>query len=420
MLYFLALGCLFQQEPPWSSPLFPLEAIRFIGNRRVDDALLLVQSGLRPGELVDELAILQAERRLRQLPFVMEVEASLSRGQAQGSYILSFKLVEESWFFGTSLLESSSQRDAGPTEQWGELYLGLRWFFAARSFAYVSKPWRLQDSSFQQPYGNPIDLGIASYGFTPLDLHVNLQVQFSHGENGQTSTTGQNSLWQTERSPALGFNLARSISGSQWAYFRFSHFEVERQQELFFGDESLFEERTKLRSDDFRLGWLLDTLDHPAFPRQGHRLELSLARSRWDQQVVTDRMDISSGEVLNERIGSELAAEGITLKLAKAFPVGLRMGVQIYAAGNAPWSSGSGKGSHQAGLEWNQRWSQNSSWGQVRQWFLFSTLKYRSDPAWPHWDLVFGALARNRWGQFRLQLRHSWAEREMTGVEIAP
>jgi hypothetical protein len=420
MLYFLALGCLFQQEPQWSSPLFPLEAIRFVGNRRVDDALLLVQTGLRQGQVVDELAIVQAERRLRQLPFVVEVEAALSRGQAQGSFILSFKLVEESWFFGTSLLESASQGDAGPAEQWGELYLGLRWFFAARSFAYLAKPWRLLDSSFQQPYGNPIDLGIASYGFTPLDLHVNLQVQFSHGENGQTSTTGQNSLWQTERSPALGLNLARSISGSQWAYLRFSHFEVERQQELFLGDESQFEELTKLRSDDFRLGWLLDTLDHPAFPRQGHRLELSLARSRWDQQVETNRMDISSGEVLNEQIGSELAAEGITLKMARAFPVGLRMGMQVSATACAPWSSESAKESYQAGLGWNLRMRQNGSLEQARQWFLFSSLDHRSDPAWPRWDLVIGAVARNRWGQFSLQLRHSWAGQETTGVEIAP
>ena len=271
---------------------FPIDRIEILGRQRISEALLLSELGIQPGKSYSERDLERAEQRLRRLPFILETMFFLKKGSQYGSYLLEVEIKEAHLSFfrfsrrwgekssellpGTEHIDFFDQRQ----QQFGDLDLGLRWFFGKYVFAYGSLNIEERHGEFRLNKRNPYNLGLVHYNLfgKRVFAHLNLQVENDEARSGAFSgfptTEGvDEGQIAVDREPSPSLTLAVPLAANRWLIGDVDYFR-ESQVFTFSGaqlrtDDAVEDQRLKMS-----LRWLLDSLDRADLPTRGYRLDL--------------------------------------------------------------------------------------------------------------------------------------------------
>lgn len=306
------------QEPP---QLF-LESIvvegvsQAAGRRIVADETLL-----KRGQSYTEDQLRQAVYRVRRLPFVVNAEYTVRKGEHDG-YALVIEVIEETPVFLSAgangqraqQFDFSAGRNRTTTtwQQFGTL--GARTFLGSNGIGEASvQKLQHEDGEF------------AAAGYTQYDLFG--AGTFLHG--GLASAQGFKNYNRTDAFLDGGLPLTAAQT------LRMSLF-WGRSNQTFFGETS------KDVSRGAALSWSYDTTDDPLFPRSG-----SYGSASWSYDRDTNDEKISfDGEQLSQRLVSN--ARTLTAGATHYFPVAVRQSLWLAAnvyranlasdtASNVPW-----------------------------------------------------------------------------------
>lgn len=228
------------------SPSFLIESIEVRGVQAVSPEIVIAESLLRESTVYSEQQLRDAERRLRRLPFVFDVEMRLERGSAPGAYLLVLQITEtKAWFFGFA----ADPRGAGRNET---LTAGRRWFLRPNGVAHGAVT--------ADPVTASLEVGYTMYDLLGRAAVLSLNLRQPLRDLGpRTSARGP--------SPELIFVLPLTQRQAVRVGYRLSFFNVRDRQ----GGAS-----REAQSQSFDAAWQYRSVDDPFFPRHGSDVESGL------------------------------------------------------------------------------------------------------------------------------------------------
>lgn len=279
--------------------LFPVVEIRVSGNRLVNDALFVHESGLDVHQAYSEKQLQLALRRIQRLPFVLSAEISLERGPSYGTFAVRFAVEEnKALFFNYERLDvsrpnpppapslaneiaDSSFQDLNPTaavtedENRNYLNLGTRLFIGRFAFIYGSTALASEDGRVDFARGKPVDIGFSHYNLFGWNMFLNLNVQFSESAEFENFDpwTRQDIQVRVDRDPVISVAAALPLRGQHWLTLNGRYLD-ERQQHQ---GLDLFVDRIALKRLSLEAGWLREAVNDAVFPTRGRRHLVSLA-----------------------------------------------------------------------------------------------------------------------------------------------
>ncbi len=278
---------------------FPVVDIRVTGNRLVNDALFVSESGLDLNQAYSEKQLQLALRRIQRLPFVLSAEISLERGSSYGTFAVRFTVQEnKALFFNYERLDvsrpspppmpspeseiaDSSFQDLNPAaavmedENRNDLNLGARLFLGRFAFIYGSTALASVDGRVDFARGKPVDVGFSHYNLFGWNMFLNLNVQFSESADFENFDpwTRQDIQVRVDRDPVISINTALPLRGQHWLTLNGRYLdERQKHQGL-----DLFVDRIELQRLSLEAGWLREAVNDAVFPTRGRRHLVSLA-----------------------------------------------------------------------------------------------------------------------------------------------
>lgn len=88
-----------EQAEAWPEPRFPIQEVRVEGLDRASETIVLAESRLHAGAAYSEAELRRAVYRVVRLPFVLDADFRLEKGDERGTYRLVVAVVESKRFF---------------------------------------------------------------------------------------------------------------------------------------------------------------------------------------------------------------------------------------------------------------------------------------------------------------------------------
>lgn len=365
-------------EEPVAVPTFEIVEVRVEGARWVSEELIRSETRIQLGTKVTEKVIMQAERRIGRLPFILGAETSLARGPTYGTYVLVVRVWEvKPWFFDLSNFREEERLafdipgddvdgiDEGLAVA-NQLSFGIRQRLGKYAFAYALGRWNFDDFRLEAQEGNPFDVGLNYYNVlgTGAFLNFNLQirgdvreVEFDDDEGREIELNGSRPL-----APSLSF--VWPVSQNQWLTASYSHFEEKQTFDSIIEagngkrrddhdddddhdedddedeEDDDFVEVINDRSTEFSLRWTWDTTNDLTVPTHGMRLDFGLVENRYRSQFDFDIVDD------DEEPEEEAESHKVRLleyEVAKYWPWRNRYALHAATSGNITLHDGGGE-----------------------------------------------------------------------------
>ncbi len=282
MLPLLLWTCLAWQSPPPTT--FPLTGIEVEGARWLSEALVLSEAGLHLDRAYQERELQAARNRIARLPFVLEVDFSLKKGTAYGTYTLVIGIVETMPLVfrmqyvsietdrrrdDTLETEDIDRRSLDGVADWS---LGARWFLGKHAMVYASTRLLWEDGNLDLADGSPVDFGFTHYHLLGRRMLLNLNFQWTDTVEGEVFDSRQrrSAAFRRDRPILPSLTLAAPIHGNHWLSLSADIFE---EEQIYEGRRDRFLERITDKRQRARLGWFFDSSDDAVLPTSGRRIE---------------------------------------------------------------------------------------------------------------------------------------------------
>lgn len=287
-------------EQHWPAARFPLQEVRVEGLKRASEAIVLAEARLEPGATYTEAELRQAIYRVVRLPFVLDAEFRLEKGEERGTYRLLVSVVETRRFFfnrevelvavGTDLAERVVGSEGFRWLHRGTA--GARFFLGKHAELFAAHGLR---DTFQ-------------VGYTHYDLFGRGVVAGAAAARGafccedRVFSLGLMPApvrWSLNRPERLTARLAVPLRGAQslslsYTTLRSTDAIALRLEGV---DPELGPVRLSLDARDLRhhrldLRWIRDTTDDPVFPTRGLRVDAGGEWQRLDLRGTTSLREL--------------------------------------------------------------------------------------------------------------------------------
>ena len=298
------------------SPSFLIESIEVRGLQAVSPDIVTAESLLREGTVYSEQQLRDAERRLRRLPFVFDVEMRLERGSAPGAYLLVVQIREtKAWFFGLD----ADPRGSGRNEM---VTAGRRWFLRPKGVAHVAAT-----AEYLRAY---LQVGYTMYDLFDRSAVLSINLRQPLG-----------TLWQAPGdrtslrapSPELIFVLPLTRRQALRLRYELSFINVDDRQSG---------ARRRAQTQNLDAIWQYRSTDDPFFPRHGSDIEggLRLFDTTVGSIVVVDPIWVpGQPEPELELIPARRQEAGVDIRAHRYFDVGrqISVGAGVFAKAGRRW-----------------------------------------------------------------------------------
>lgn len=253
---------------------FPITSIVVQGSRSVSEEILLGEAQLLAGRSYTEEDLRAAVRRIRRLPFVVQVDFRLQRGEEVGTYQLVVEIIEAApLFVSFNWLESwvdlppsrhpvtgdpigRGQRLHG-TSKWGSV--GLRTFMGSKGALFASSDWSRSSDLYLH------HLGYTHYDALGTGGQLSAVLSYFSGDRDYPTDYSGRSEAELEDHLSLRLTASLPIGANQAITAEYGLARTSFARSSPTGPPEVLRPTTHLWS----AGWFWDTTEDPLFPRKG-------------------------------------------------------------------------------------------------------------------------------------------------------
>ncbi|CAM2067030.1 FtsQ-type POTRA domain-containing protein [Sulfidibacter corallicola] len=302
-------------------PSFQLSGIEVRGNRLVSADLLIKESGLQATQAYSESRLRFAESRIKRLPFVLDVELSLERGDRYGTFLLVIRVWESKAVFfsydrfefdqpeqvndisseaaDSSLIPSIPVDDRTERDR-NDLAFGGRWFVGRFGLVYATLHLANRGDGMDFAPGKPVDFGFSHYNLFGRNVFLNLNVQWvqDHEVHNFDPISRQNLTTEIGREPAVTLAMAWPLRNQSWILVNADRFQESQFHQL----ADFFTDRIEEKRLTLSAGWLYDTTNDSVLPTQGTRFQTKLEYLRSQSNFAFQ--ELADSRTLEDEFGT--------------------------------------------------------------------------------------------------------------------